>query len=256
MVVTLEEKEELNMHLIFDYHTHTLYSHGKGTILENIEVALNKGLKSIAITDHGPGHVTYGVKRKKVTKMRQEVENHNKKYLDINIKLGVEANIIHSNGELDISKDEAKNFDMILAGYHYGVFGNNLALSGLIHMGNYFSSVTGVPIKRLKVMNTEAIIKALKLNDIDILTHPGSKGFVYMDEVANACAKTDTLMEINNSHRHLTVEEIVEAAKTNAKFIINSDAHSPDKVGEFSEGLKRAVAAQLPISRIVNIRED
>ena len=47
-----------------DYHTHTLYSHGKGTIQQNVEAAQRKGLKEIAITDHGPGHILYGVKRK------------------------------------------------------------------------------------------------------------------------------------------------------------------------------------------------
>ncbi len=244
------------MHLTFDYHTHTLYSHGKGTILQNVEVAIDKGLEAIAITDHGPGHVTYGVKREKVKKMREEIEDLNETYSDFDIKLGVEANIIHSNGELDIRQDEMKNYDIILAGYHYGVFGNNFALSGFIHMGNYVSSITSIQFKRLKIMNTEAIIKALNLNEIHILTHPGSKGFVYMDEVANACYKNHTLMEINNNHRHLTVEEIMEASKTNVRFIINSDAHSPEKVGEFSKGLRRAEEAGLPINRIINIRED
>ena len=39
------------MLLTADYHTHTPYSHGKNTILENAAVAKAKGLKEIAITD-------------------------------------------------------------------------------------------------------------------------------------------------------------------------------------------------------------
>ena len=36
------------MILSSDYHTHTKYSHGKGTIIENAIVAKQKGLKKIA----------------------------------------------------------------------------------------------------------------------------------------------------------------------------------------------------------------
>lgn len=35
--------------LVADYHTHTRYSHGKGTILENVEAAKKKGLKRLPL---------------------------------------------------------------------------------------------------------------------------------------------------------------------------------------------------------------
>ena len=41
------------MLLTGDYHTHTIYSHGKGTVLENVMRAKEVGLQEIAITDHG-----------------------------------------------------------------------------------------------------------------------------------------------------------------------------------------------------------
>ena len=56
--------------MIADYHTHTIFSHGKGTIEDNVQSAISKGLKEIAISDHGPGHLTYGVKRNSVPVMR------------------------------------------------------------------------------------------------------------------------------------------------------------------------------------------
>ncbi len=241
------------MHLLFDYHTHTIYSHGKGTIEDNVREAVNKGLKGIAITDHGPGHITYGVRRKKFEIMRSEIENLKKKYTDIEIKLGIEANIIHSNGQIDVSKEELQYFDIVLAGYHYGVFGKQFIRSGAIHLSNFMTTRTGRMIKKLKKTNTEAIVKALYNHNIYILTHPGSKGYVDIREIAKACADNHTLMEINNSHRHLTVEEIKEAAQEDVSFIIDSDAHSPEKVGGYEAGLKRAQDAGLPLERIVNI---
>ena len=62
-------------------------------------------------------------------------------------------------------------------------------------------------------------------------------------------------MEISTWHAHLTVEEIKIAAKTDAKFVISSDAHTPNRVGSFAGGVKRALAAGLDMKRIVNIEE-
>lgn len=54
------------MRILSDYHTHTIYSHGKGTIEENVEAARKIGLKILAISDHGPGHMGFGIKKKKI----------------------------------------------------------------------------------------------------------------------------------------------------------------------------------------------
>ena len=59
--------------MIYDHHTHTIYSHGKGTILDNVRVAAAKGIRSIAITDHGPGHLTYGIKMEQIPQMRADI---------------------------------------------------------------------------------------------------------------------------------------------------------------------------------------
>ena len=59
--------------MVYDHHTHTIYSHGKGTIEDNVKAAIAKGLESVAITDHGPGHLTYGIDRNKLPQMRAEI---------------------------------------------------------------------------------------------------------------------------------------------------------------------------------------
>lgn len=53
------------MILTADYHTHTPYSHGKGTVEENAARAKELGLKQIGITDHGFSHLAFGLKREK-----------------------------------------------------------------------------------------------------------------------------------------------------------------------------------------------
>ena len=63
------------------------------------------------------------------------------------------------------------------------------------------------------------------------------------------------MIEINAKHKHLTVEEIKTASKFDLKFVIGSDAHIPEKVGEFEEPLARAIEAGLDPERIVNIEK-
>ena len=84
---------------------------------------MEKGRESIGIADHGPGHLTYGVKRENFPVMRKEVERLKPLYPQIQLKLCVEANIMNPSGRLDTGKEEERWLDAVLAGYHYGIFG-------------------------------------------------------------------------------------------------------------------------------------
>ena len=110
------------MKLYGDYHTHTIYSHGKGTVEENVVKAISVGLKEVAITDHGLKHVVFGLREKKVFKMREEIELLRIKYPEIKIYAGVEANINGLGGTVDLTKENIGWFDIIVAGYHKAVW--------------------------------------------------------------------------------------------------------------------------------------
>ena len=235
----------MDYEMIFDYHTHTLFSHGKGRVEDNVKVAVEKGLSEIAISDHGPGHLTYGVRWSRVPEMRKEIEEANNKY-PIKVWMSVEANIVDKGNGLDISKDEIPAFDFILAGYHYGIRNGYMVRNWL--------DFHGVKNRKLIVKNTDMTINALYENDIRILTHPGDKGPFDLAEIAKACARTGTWMEISTHHPDLTVEGIEIAAKEDVKFVISSDAHIPRNVGEFKGGVERALKAGLDLDRIVNLR--
>jgi putative hydrolase len=236
--------------LAFDLHSHTTYSHGKGSIEDNVRAAIERGLSHIAITDHGPGHLFYGVKRDAIAEMRKEIDMLNVKYPKIMIQLSVEANIINKGNHLDITPEEFELFDFVIAGYHYGLPNGYCVRNWLWNKG------LKVGERRLMNKNTDMTIKALYENNIAILTHPGDKGPFEMRPIAEACADTDTLMEISTWHDHLTVEELKIAAQTDAQFIINSDAHHPKRIGDFEGGLARALEAGIDLSRIVNLREN
>lgn len=241
-------EETKNYRMTFDHHTHTTYSHGLGTIEENVKAAYEKGLKSIAITDHGPGHLTYGFKLEKIGEVRAEIERLKGLYPDMEILLGVEANTLRKAPYIDVPEDKRDSFDIILAGYHFGILG-----AGMVP--NYMYSKFGMGKNNLSLLvrNTDMILNCLYNNDVAILTHPGDKGPFDIQDIAKACADTDTLIEINGKHPHLNSEEIKIAMKEDVKFVISSDAHQPEFVGAFRKQLLAALSAGLDPERIVNI---
>ena len=103
------------MILSADYHTHTPYSHGKNTVLENAVAAKNKGLKEIAITDHGFNHLLFGLKRKKLPDLRAEIIEA-QKLTGVNVLMGMESNLISVDGDTDMKKSDLVNFDIYLFG--------------------------------------------------------------------------------------------------------------------------------------------
>lgn len=104
-----ENKYRLN----FDYHTHTIFSHGKGNIEDNVVSAIEKGLRGIAITDHGPGHLTYGMRKEDVPVMREIVNIMKEKYKEIEIYLGVEANVVNTKTFLIFQEKNLSNMILL-----------------------------------------------------------------------------------------------------------------------------------------------
>ena len=235
-----------------DYHTHTIYSHGKGTIMDNVLAAQKKGLTEIAITDHGISHFTFGVKMRDLRKMRDEIDRINDEVDGIKVLLGMECNIISINGDVDINDEVLKYTDIILMGYHMMVMPKSIKDFFSIYGKNYSARLVPSISERVRFDNTVAMIKALRKYKIDIITHPGARIPIDTTEVAKEAVKHGTAMEINSHSGFLTVDAVRSAAEVGAKFVINSDAHSPEAVGNLDKGIRIAMEAGLDSSKIIN----
>ncbi|MGL5695091.1 MAG: PHP domain-containing protein [Peptostreptococcaceae bacterium] len=236
------------MQILADYHTHTIYSHGKGTIEENVKIAISKGINTLGISDHGYKHLSYGIKLKNIAKMRDEIDRLNDKYNEINILLGMECNILDEYGNIDLNDKFKDKLDYIMAGYHFGSMPKNIK-AAINHCDNYiFKS------EKAKEYNTRAIMNAMKNNDVFIITHPGDKGNVYIEEVAKVAKETDTRLEINSSHGFLNVDQLKSIKHIENKFIIGSDAHRPENVGNFKLAMKIIEEAKLNTLLVENIK--
>ena len=241
------------MFLTADYHTHTVYSHGKGEISDNAVVASSKGLKEIGISDHGFSHPAFGLTKRKLPKMKDECELAT---LDTGVKvlLGIESNIIGTDGTVDLKPQMYDNFDIFLAGMHKLVMYKpssifSLAIPDLLCATLKIKNVS----KSLVKTNTKTLINVIKKNPVDVITHLNFYGITDPVEVAKACADYGTYLELNAKKVHLTDDEIYNLLKTDVKFVISSDAHSADRVGEVSLVEKMVKRLAFPTERIMNV---
>lgn len=244
--------------VIADYHTHSKYSGGKGTIRDNAAAAKEKGLETLGIADHGPanwGHMRF-TKLEAFERIIQETKQAAEEFSGLKILSGTEADVVSYEGDLDIPVTLQRKLDQVLAGFHITVVPNSWTdglkfLSGRV-IGRWSSKMT----EKIRNENTKAMVTAVYKNEIDIITHPGLHINIDTDELARACAKRDTALEINAKHGSQSIEFIHTAAKHGVKFAIGSDAHSPDKVGRLAPGVRAAQRAGLKAAQIINVRED
>jgi len=238
----------------FDFHTHTKYSHGKGTILENAIAAQQKGLSGIAISDHGSNHPIFGISSRKLDKMKQECIEASK-LTGVEVLLGVEANVLGVSGRIDVKKEDYAKFDCLLAGIHRFILYDGLKEWASLGAGNMFSQMKKKgPSERLVKRNTLVYLNCIKNNPIDIISHLNYLVFADAVEVAKCCCDYGTYVEINTKKVHLSDEQWQNLVdKTNVNFVINSDAHSTDRVGDDALAKSLLQRVNIPLSRIKNI---
>lgn len=241
--------------LFADYHTHTLYSHGKGTVEENILAAKARGLEEVAITDHGPASAPWvRTPLAKFRQLKQEVRSCQESYPDVKVLAGVEANLTGAGGEIDVPPRVVRELDLLLVGFHPDVLPASVA-DGWLFLRNRLGRFHRGLARRARVENTKALVEAVYRHPVDIITHPGLKVSIDTAELARACAKKGTALEINAGHGYMTVEFCRVAAREGAEFVIDSDAHRPGDVGRLDRGLAIAERAGLTARQIRNARE-
>lgn len=218
-----------------DLHVHTVSSgHAYSTVTEIFQTAAQKGLKLIAITDHGPSMpgapnpYHFGNLRA----LPDELEG-------VKLLRGVEANIIDFEGGLDLDDSYLRKLDIVAAGFH-----DHACTEGSIH--EY----------------TETLLKVIKNPLVDIIVHPGNPMFeVDYKKIVQAAGEFNVLLEINDSSLSTTragsysnCEKIArEAASQKVKVCIGSDAHWAGHVGKFDHAKELIANAELREELIVNV---
>lgn len=201
--------------LTIDLHIHSIASgHALNTVYELAYTAKQKGLTHIGITEHGPSmqgapHDGYFWISDQLIKL-----------FGINIYLGIEANIIDTNGKLDLGNELLKKQRIVLAGIHEKTPYNQSDVDS----------------------NTKSIINAMKNPLVKIISHPWRPEFpVSIEKVVKASYETGTLLELNDNlfNRKKDLMEILShyslliklCDKYKIPVILGSDAHIAEKIG-------------------------
>lgn len=226
------------MKFVLDTHCHTVASgHAYSTIAEIADVAREKKLELVSITDHGPAmpgaphYYYFGNLRV----LPPEIKG-------VKILKGIEANIMDYEGTLDLPPERLKKLDIVLAALH----------ENCVQPGS-------------KKENTKAIIGTMNNPYVDIIAHLGNPQYsLDYDEVVKQAVQTNTLIEINNSSfvssRKGSYENCLYVAKKckelGASVSLGSDTHYAGDVGDFTKALKLIEEADLPQELIINTSVD
>lgn len=242
------------MQIFADYHTHSEYSHGRGSIVGNLRAAQQRGLKAIAITDHGPA-TAFGMgvpDERTLLKIKARLRSLAPHFPGLRILAGVEANVITLDGDLDVSDRVLAELDVVLVGLHPTILPKTLRdAAGLIGV-NALSRYLKEARRLARRLNTRTLIRAVERHRIDIITHPGWRLSIDTRALARACAACGTALEINAAHGFLSREYVRVAAAEGVRFAIGSDAHSPSCVGRLEAGVAVAEALGLRPEQIIN----
>lgn len=235
--------------LTADLHTHTKYSHGTGTVEQNVLAAIARGLKRIAISEHGPKHLLFRVKWEALKKIRKEIDQMNDRYGDqIEVLMGLEANIM-GDGITDVPKDTSI-FDFIMLGFHKGTLPQDTISR------RWWRNMLFRESRKYAVENAMAYVHTMdKTPKLLAITHPGTYIPVDIPLLAREAAARGVALEINEGHKNMKLPDVLAAKAEGVRFLLSSDAHSPHKVGLCPNSIALAAEAGV-LERAINWNGD
>lgn len=235
------------MNIKADYHTHSTYSkwyHARHSINQMAKAAKELGLTELAITDHGPKHLLFGVNIKKLDKAINQSKKASEQH-GIKVYYGIEANLTGLDGSIDLTADQIAKLDILLMGYHKGTKCDFIRY--------FFNKKRNSPEQIEK--NTQAYVNAIHKHNIAIVTHINEYIKVDVAQVAKACAETNTLIEFNRKHLKFTQQEAQALIDSGANFVLSSDAHKKSRIADVARCIEFIEKYNIPKERVLNLQD-
>ncbi|MBA3450963.1 MAG: PHP domain-containing protein [Chloroflexia bacterium] len=218
-----------------EFHAHTTWSDGSGTIREMAEAAEVKGYSFLGITDHSHGlGIAGGLDEERLAAQRYEISSVERTQ-SVKLLAGAEVEV-HRDGSLDFDYGTLARLDVVVASLHSGLRQPRAAL-------------------------TERLMRVLENPNVDIIAHPSGRlierresGDFDWERVFTVAARTGTALEINADPSRLDLDPRMAQAASGAGCLItiNSDAHNPSGFSVMKYGVKMARKAWLKPEQILN----
>lgn len=221
--------------LVADVHMHSIMSgHAFGTVRELAQVAAQRNLQLIGVTEHGPGipGTCDPLYFRNFTDAPRELYG-------VEMLYGSEVNILN-DGTVDLDERHLKCLDYAVAGIH----------------GLCYDDVGAVK-------NTDNVISAMAYGKVKFISHPDADNFP-MDYPAlvRGAKEYGVALEMNNSSlrkpklRPGCVENYKKmlplCMEHGVPILVNTDSHDPHQVGDFTMALKLLEEIGMDDSLILN----
>jgi len=218
------------------FHTHTIYSDGSATLEQMVEATRTLGYRYIGISDHSQSaFYANGLKEDRIRAQHAEMAAVQKKFPDVRIFKGIEADIL-TDGAMDYPDEVLATFDFVIASVH-----SRFNLS--------------------EEDQTKRICRALANPYVTMLGHATGRLLlsrdayrVDMKQVLDAAGAHGKIVEINaNPHRlDLDWRLCGYAKEKGVKFSINPDAHSTEGLADVPFGVNVARKGGVTAQDVVN----
>ena len=221
-----------------DLHCHTTISDGRNSLEEMAAAARARGYAYLAVTDHSASH-GFGnhVTPQRLEQRIEEVRELNSGMRAFRVLAGSEVNVM-PDGSLDYDDDLLRELDWVIASVH-------------------------TSFKISKRAMTERIVTAIENPLVDCIGHLTGRLInrrepydVNVERVAEAAARTGTMLEINGNpnRRDLSERHARLAAEAGATICLNTDAHGTDTLINMAYAVATARRAWLTADQIANTR--
>lgn len=220
-----------------DLHNHSLYSDGENTVEEMANTFIAKGYEYFGIADHSSVMgVTGGMGKNDISNQWEEIEKLNKKFKGkFTILKSCEVDIL-KDGSLDFDDETLSKLDFVVisAHMHQKLPADDQTKRIIFAIENKYSKILGHPTGRMINRRAEMEFDMMK--------------------VISACVKNHVALEINSNPMRLDlVDKYVRIAKEKgAKFVINTDSHSPEQTDFIKYGVGIARRGWLTKNDVLN----